>query len=292
MRITSFTIFNQLTRSLSDNLRNLSRYSDRLSSGKKISKPSDDVSIMSKSMDYKITLNELDQYGKNIDEADAHLSFADSVMSSITTVLTRSRELAVQGSSEILSNSDRTALANEIQIMRDNIASLSNSKYRSRYIFSGFDTDSQSFDAGYNYQGNSGEIKVLIDNNSTVSLNMPGDSVFGDGATSLMGVLDQFNTDLLSGNVAGIQGAITSLDTALDNMADVRAELGVKLRYLDDQRDNLDNRGFNIKSLLSATEDSDIADTVSQVQKIEFALESLRAAGSKSFSQSLWDFIR
>jgi len=292
MRITSFTIFNQLTRALSDNLRTLSRYSDRLSSGKKISKPSDDVSIMSKSMDYKVTLNEMGQYKKNIDEVDAHLSYADSIMSAVTNVLIRSSEIAVQGSSGILTDSDRRALANEIEIMRDEIASLSNSKYRSRYMFAGYQTDSEAFDAGYNYQGDSGEINISVDYNITISLNIPGDSIFGDGATSLMGIMDQFNTDLLSGNMAGIQGAIDSLDSSLDNIADVRAELGVKLKYLDDQRQNLDNRNLNIQTLLSNTEDADIADSVGEITKTELALEALRAAGAKSFSQSLWDFIR
>jgi flagellar hook-associated protein 3 FlgL len=292
MRITSFTIFNQLTRALSKNLRALSRHSDRLSSGKMISKPSDDVSIMSKSMDYKVTLNEMSQYKKNIDEVDAHLSYADSIMSAVTNVLTRSSEIAVQGSSGILTDSDRRALANEIEIMRDEIASLSNSKYRSRYLFSGFSTDTEAFDAGYNYQGNSGEIKVPIDYNSSISLNIPGDSIFGDGVTSIMGIMDQFNTDLLSGNMAGIQGAIDTLDSSLDSIADVRAELGVRLRYLDDQRQNLDNRDFNIQTLLSNTEDADIAQEVGEITKTELALEALRAAGAKSFSQSLWDFIR
>jgi len=292
MRITSFTIFNQLTRALSDNLRALSRYSDRLSSGKMISKPSDDVSIMGKSMDYKVTLNEMSQYKKNIDEVDAHLSFADSIMSAVTNALNRSSEIAVQGSSGILTDSDRRALANEIAIMRDEIASLANSKYRSRYVFAGYHTDTEAFDTSYNYQGDSGEINVLVDYNSTISLNLPGDSIFGDGATSIMGIMDQFNTDLLNGNMAGIQGAIDSLDSSLDNIADVRAELGVRLKYLDDQRQNLDNRDFNIQTLLSNTEDADISQAVGEITKTELALESLRAAGAKSFSQSLWDFLR
>ena len=247
---------------------------------------------MGRSMDYKVTLNELNQYKKNIDEADAHLSFADSVMTGVANTLTRTKELAVQGSSDTLSTEDRAAMAEEVLIMREGVLSMSNSKYRNRYIFAGFQTDSAAFDAGFNYQGDSGEINVLIDRNSSMSLNIPGDDVFGDGATSVMGTLDQLYNDLISGNTAGVQGAVDSADNALDSIANVRAKYGVKLRYLDDQRLNLDNRDFNIQTLLSATEDADIAETISEISKTELALEALRAAGAEALSKSLMDFIR
>ena len=125
-----------------------------------------------------------------------------------------------------------------------------------------------------------------------MSLNIPGDDVFGDGATSVMGTLDQLYNDLISGNTAGVQGAVDSADNALDSIANVRAKFGVKLRYLDDQRLNLDNRDFNIQTLLSATEDADIAETISEISKTELALEALRAAGAEALSKSLMDFIR
>jgi flagellar hook-associated protein 3 FlgL len=292
MRVASITIFNQLTRALHDNLRILSKYSNRLATGKKIDRPSEDVSIMGRSMDYKVTLNELNQYKKNIDEADAYLGFADSVMSVLANTLTRAKELAVQGSTDTLSTSDRAAMAEEVLIMRDSVESLSNSKYRNRYLFAGFKTDSAAFDASFNYQGDSGEINVLIDRDSTMALNIHGDDVFGDGATSKMGMLDQLYNDLVNGNMTGIQGAIDSIDNALDSAANVRAELGVKLKYLDDKRSTLTDRDYNIQSLLSGTEDADIAETITEISKTQLALESLRAVGAEAMSKSLMDFIR
>ncbi len=292
MRIASITIFNQIARSLHDNLRVLSNLSNRLASGKKISRPSEDVAVMGRSMDYKVTLNTLNQYKDNINEAEAHLGFADSIMSVAANTLTRAKELAVQGSTDTLSTEDMAAMAEEVKMMRDGMVSLSNSKYRNRYVFAGFQTNSAAFDASFNYQGDSGGINVLIDRNATMSLNIPGDAIFGDGATSIMGMLDQFYNDLLSGNTAGVRGAIDSIDNGIDSIVNVRAELGAKLKYLDDARLNLDNREFNTQTLLSGNEDSDIADTISEISKTELALQSLRAAGAEVFSKSLMDFIR
>ncbi len=291
MRIGSFTIFNQLTRSLNDNLRNMSRLSNMLASGKKINNPSDDVSGMTKAMDYKVSISEIKQYKRNIDEANAHLSFADTNMSSVTNALTRARELAVQASTGSLSNVDRAAIAKEIAEIRDEIQSLANTKFRNRYTFSGFKTDTQSFDTGFNYQGDSGEVNVLIDRNATIAINIPGDTVFGSGPTSIMGVLDSFYTNLINNNQAGAQTAITDIDNSIDKIANVRADIGARLNHLDNSRSNLEGRDTTLKTFLSEIEDTDIAETVSEISKTELALQSLRQSGSKILSQSLLDFL-
>lgn len=296
MRITSLTIFNQLTKSLNDNLRNMSRLSNMLASGKKINNPSDDVSGMTKAMDYKVSISEIEQYKRNIDEANAHLSFADTNMSSVTNALTRARELAVQASTGSLSNVDRAAIAKEIAELRDEVNSLANTKFRNRYTFSGFKTDTQSFDAGFNYQGDSGEVNVLIDRNATIAINIPGDAVFGSGANSIMGALNSLYNALMDSDPlvaqAGAQTAITDIDNAIDQIANVRADIGARLNHLDNSRSNLEGRDTTLKTFLSEIEDTDIAETVSEISKTELALQSLRQSGAKILSQSLLDFLQ
>lgn len=294
MRITSFTIFNQLTRSLNDNLRSMSRLTNMLATGKKINNPSDDVSGMMKAMDYKVSINELEQYKRNIDEADAHLSFADTTMSSVTNALTRARELAVQGSTDSISSQDRTAMAEEIANLRDEMISLANGKFRNKYIFSGFRTDTQAFDAGFNYQGDSGEVNVLIDHNATMAINIPGDQVFSSGGTTYMETLDDLYNILTNpaSSSTDVSPFIDDLDNALDQVANVRADIGARLNHLDGRRSNLEDRDITLKTFLSEVEDTDIAVTVSEISKTKLALESLRQSGAEILSQSLLNFLR
>lgn len=64
--------------------------------------------------------------------------------------------------------------------LRDSILNLGNSIFRDRYIFSGFRTDSPSFDAAtYAYQGNAGVINAPIDRAVVIPVNLPGSDVFG-----------------------------------------------------------------------------------------------------------------
>ncbi len=298
MRITSFSMFNQLTRSLTNNLRIMSRLTNMLSTGRKINNPSDDVSGMMKSMDYKVSINEIEQYKRNIDEANAHLGFADTTMESVTNSLIRAKELATKAANGIQNAQSRAADAQEIDELKDHILSLANSTYRNKYMFSGFKTDTAAFTAGpaFNYQGDSGEINVMIDSNATMALNIPGDQVFGSGATSIMGTLDSLYNALTDpdDNVAqaGAQAALTALDGTIDQIANVRADIGARLNHLDDRRNNLEDRDITLKTYLSEVEDTDIAATVSEISKTELALESLRQSGASILSQSLLSFLR
>jgi flagellar hook-associated protein 3 FlgL len=291
MKITQFTIFNQLTRSLQRNMTRLARYSDRLSSGKKISKPSDDVSIMKRSMDYKISIGEIDQLRRNIGDAESQIGFTEMIMSSVTDVLTRARELAIQGSNGSQTAQSRAALAQEVANLRDELLRLANSKFRNRYIFSGYLTNVASYDSSFNYKGDSGEIKVTVDRNATLAVNIPGDQVFEVSGVTFFESLDNLYDGLVNNNVSDIQSEITSIENALDKVADVRAELGAKLRYLDGQKASLDDRDVMLRTLLSETEDADIAETVSEIAKTELTLESLRASGARVLQQSLFDFL-
>jgi len=292
MRITSFTMFNQLTRSLTENLRYMSRMSNMLATQKKINNPSDDVSGMMKVMDYKVSINELEQYKRNIDEAYEQLSYAETAMTSVTNALTRAEELANQASSGTQNADTRASMAGEVANLRDEIMSVANGKFRNKYLFSGFKNDTQSFDAGFNYQGDSGEVNVMIDRSATMAINIPGDQVFGSGATSIMGILDTLYNDLMANNQAGAQAAIEDIDSALDQIANVRADIGARLNHLDDRKINLDDRDFTLKAYLSEIEDTDIASTISEISKTEVALQSLRQSGAEVLSQSLLDFLR
>ena len=294
MRITSFTIFNQLTRSLNSNIRDMSRLSNSLATGKKINSPSDDTSGMMKAMDYKVSINEIEQYRKNINEAESRLGFTDSTLSSVSNALIRARELALQASNGTETAGSRAAIAAEVDDLRDEILKMSNTKFRNRFLFSGFKTDTTAFDpaAGYAYQGDSGEINLKIDKGVTMAINIPGDTVFGSGPSSVMAVLDDLYNNLTNNSLTGIQTALTEIDTALDQVNSVRADIGGRLNHLEGLRSNLDDRDLTWKTYLSDTEDTDIAETVSEISKIEVALQSLRQSGAEILSQSLLNFLR
>jgi len=291
MRITSFAIFNQMTRALQDGMKKMSLYSERLSSGKKINKPSDDVYGMMNAMGYKVTLNEIDQYKKNIDNAESQLGLTETVMSSVGDILSRARELAVQGSTGTQTPASRASIAQEIASLRDEALRLSQTQLRDRYMFSGYKTGTAPFDASFNYQGDTNEINVLIDRNSTIALNITGDEAFSSGSETYFETLDNLYNALTTNDQTSIQASVTLLDDANDQVANVRADVGARMNYIEKLKSTHEDRDTELKTLLSNTEDDDLAGTISELTKIQVSLESLRASGAKILSQSLMDFL-
>ena len=292
MRITSFTIFDQMTRALQERMSDMAVFAEKLSSGKKINKPSDDVFGMMQTMGYKVTINEIDQYKKNIDNADGQLSLTDTVMSTVATIISRARELAVQGSTGTQTPESRAAIAAEVATLRDESIRLAQTKFSDRYIFSGFKTDAAPFDASFNYLGDSGAINVLVDRGSTVAVNVAGDQAFSSGGETYFKTLDDLYNALQNNNQTAIQASITLLDNATNQVANVRADVGARINYLGTLKSTQEDRETTFKTLLSNTEDDDITETVSELAKIQVSLEALRTSGAKMLSQSLLDFLQ
>ncbi|MBI4686809.1 MAG: flagellar hook-associated protein FlgL [Nitrospirae bacterium] len=285
-------IYNQLTRELQKNFSEMARLQERLSSGKKINRPSDDATGMARSIDYKLTINAGEQYKRNIDEANNYLSFTDSIMASVTDSLKRAKELALQGATGTVDAASRLPLSKEVGQIRDHLLSLANSRLGNRYVFSGFKTGTAAFSSTFTYNGDSGGIEVAIDKNAKIAINIPGDDAFSNGVATFFNVLDTLKTDLENNNVSGVQSAITSIDDSISSAVNKRAEIGSKLSRLDDQRKRLDSSNYNMKIALSNTQDADIAETIGELSKTEIALQSLRESSSRILSQSLLDFLR
>lgn len=335
MRVASFMIYNQFVRSLQRNLTHLSDSNEQLATGKKINKPSDDVVGIIRSLDYKLSINLNNQFMRNIDEAVSHLEFTEMKISTVADTLTRIKELILIGVSDNTDALGRQSISNEVGQLRDHLLNLANSKFRDRYMFSGYRTDIQSFNSTtYDYQGDEGYINVMIDRESAVPINTPGVHIFGytmtapedirlnDGRyvhyipasgttitveirdTDNTTVLDTFSysnimqmTDLLTSalsnnDVTRIEALMKPFERAFNNVINHQAYAGAILNRIDNQIANNEDSTLNLKTVLSNTEDVDLAEIISTITKHETAIQALRQSSVKQLSQSLFDFLR
>jgi flagellar hook-associated protein 3 FlgL len=83
----------------------------------------------------------LEQYEKNMDDAESWMKVTDTAMSSMHEVLKRANVLAIQADNDTISAEERNQIAEEIGQLTVHMSSLSNTKYRGNYLFSGSYTD-------------------------------------------------------------------------------------------------------------------------------------------------------
>ncbi|MBI4764768.1 MAG: flagellar hook-associated protein FlgL [Deltaproteobacteria bacterium] len=181
MRIASVMLYNQLARSLNDNLTDLIEKNNRLASGKKISKPSENVLGTIKAMDYKLSIDRNDQYQTNLSQANTFLDYNDKILGQVSNTLGSLKELIYSGGLSSGTAEDRATYARQAESLRDYLLDLSNSKFNNRYIFSGFQSDQKAYEYDsvnhvYAYQGDSGQLKLPIDNTMVQTINFVGSS--------------------------------------------------------------------------------------------------------------------
>jgi len=203
MRISSDMLYNQLVRGLKDNLTELNDLSTRLATGKKINKTSDDVLGTVKAMEYKLSISQNDQYGQNITEANQYLEFNDTVLSQVSDTLTELKKMVYNGGDTLGTVEDRAYYAEKAANLRDYLLDLSNSKFRDRYIYSGFQSDQKAYEYDmanhrYVYQGDSGQLRLPISKEMNQTINVVGSSADSSISTAFSYTLQAVETTTLS----------------------------------------------------------------------------------------------
>lgn len=211
MRISSSMIYEQIKKSLQTSLEELSRRNEELATGKRILKPSDDVTGSSRAIDYRVNISSLEQYIRNSTTGDIQFQFTDRILGSVSDSLLELKKLTSFG----INPSDpqsRQFNAEQAARLRDYLLQLSNSRLSQRYIFSGFMTSRESFiynpvTRKYEYQGDLGEINIPL-SNGAVTVNIPGSKVF---STSLRGTAPSQVSD----------GTVVNYSQALDPLSGI-----------------------------------------------------------------------
>lgn len=143
MRITNKMMTNNMMSNINKNKLHMNTLEEQYSSGKKIQKPSDDPIITVRALKLRTNLSELSQYyDKNIPDAKNWMDVTESALETVNDVLSQINTYCVQGSSDTLTASDRTYIANNLKQLKDQIYQEGNTNYAGRYVFTGFKTDS------------------------------------------------------------------------------------------------------------------------------------------------------
>ncbi len=209
MRITAFMIYNQFSKSLSKNLSELGKVQEQLSSGRKLTKPSDDVIALRGAMSYKVSINAIEQFNRNIDEGISTLGLTENLLRSSENILSRARELAVSASSDTSTSTTRKMTSYEVRNLFSELLDIGNTRLRNKYVFSGYKTSTQSFSSSGAYQGDSNSMEIYVSDGIKAKINVPGDTAFSDTAKLI-------SSDLTGETLAGTLRITTGSGNPVD----------------------------------------------------------------------------
>lgn len=306
MRITTSMVHRSVLADLNSLTDKLAKTQQRASSGKQITRPSDDPYGTSRAMTLRSALSANDAYKSNIEDAEDWQNTTEAALSSITQYVHRANDLLLQGSTDTADQTSRDALADEIDQIVQGVKETANAQYGDKYVFSGTATATPPYAQGADdtYKGDQGGLNPAIPGvlreigpGVTMSINSVGQEILGDGQAAgdgkLLDTLRTISQDLRSGNGAALRGTdLTQLNTNLNKVLEVRARNGAATNRLQAADSRLEDIAGSVTQQLSDTEDADMAKTLIDFNSQSVAYQSALRAGANLVQSSLMDFLK
>lgn len=318
MRVTQSMLSNNMLLNLSNSYNKMSELQDQITSGKKITRPSQDPVVAVKGMGYRRDLGRVEQFARNMNEVNNWLESTDEALDQAGNAINRVRELVVNAANDTNTLEDRKKIKQEIDQIRQQFQDIANTRVADRYIFSGTRTQQPVFEdnainpalgtATTPDPAAIGAVKMEVYDGIQIQVNTPGIELFGQINSVLQGVsnlLDGKNIDgtpattpITGKEIGDILGGISSTSTgdditALQNMIlDYRAEVGARQNRVEMMENRLSIREVNVTKQLSDNEDVNYAKAISEMTTHESIHQAALSVGSKIIQQTLVDFMR
>ena len=183
MRIATSQIYSSSLSTMENQQAQLLQVQQQISTGISLSTPADNPLGAAQAVQLSATSAALTQYASNQNTALSSLQLEDSTLSSVTTTLqaiSQQIQSAINGS---LNDSDRQALAQQLQGERSQLFTLANTTDgQGNYLFSGFQSTSQVFTntpgGGVQYNGDAGQRLIQVGGSRQIAVSDTGASVF------------------------------------------------------------------------------------------------------------------
>jgi len=158
----------------------------QISTGKSVNEPSDNPTAAALLVENNDQATFTSGYLQSISALQGQLSTASSTLSSINNALQQAISLGVEGANGTLSDSDRAAIADQLQGIQSQLVSLANTTYQGNYLFAGTNTGtaplvvnpSDPSGSGVTYAGNTDVNEVSIGGGYKLAVNVPGSQLF------------------------------------------------------------------------------------------------------------------
>lgn len=296
MRVTQAMLATNSLRNISDSYMKMGKFQDQLSTGKKITKPSDDPVVAMKGMFYRSDLAANDQYKRNLSELHLWMDNSEAGMQQANSALQRIRELVVQGQNGSQTPADLKAIGDEIGQLKDDLAKTANTQVAGRYIFHGNDVMNPPIVQGEPPKVADNLMDPIINNytvevSAGVSLkaNVNPATAFNQ---ELFDVVGGIQSALQNNTPVDLDGLLGDLDKVMDTMSAERSELGARTNRLDMVETRLNQQNVLANQVLSDNEDADMEKVIMDLTNQESVHRAALSVGARIIQPSLLDFLR
>ena len=293
MRVTQGMLAANSLKQISNSYNKLETLQNQLSTGKKINRPSDDPVVATKGMAYRSNLSEVNQYKRNLTEAQSWFDSSESGLEQVNSILQRTKELVVQGLNGTNESDERQAIAREIEQLKLDYMQVGNTQVAGNYIFNGVNVGappiSENASGIIESNINLDPFSVEVSKGIQLRVNIHPQNIFGQGAFDLM---KNVQTAFEQNDVNSLKDLSTQVDTQLSTLLAERSELGARSNRLELIENRLDSQEITATKMLSNNEDADIEKVITDLTVQESVHRAALGVGAQIIQPTLLDFLR
>ncbi|MFK7849141.1 MAG: flagellin [Rhodothermales bacterium] len=297
-----------LTDNLSPKLRDLAQTQERLNTGRRVNRPSDDASAFQRARQLELLEQRYEQFNRTITDARGWLDHTQENLDLVSDVFAEAYQQGVRATNSTLTESEREETAAFLESMLENVVGLLNSKAGEEYMYSGTRTGEKPFaidgadpaadGANVVYYGNNDTVARQIGPDDTLNINIDGSRLLAvdqnnDGTSdftateSIQNMIDA----LRANDVDAMATGIAQIEASRDHFISLGAEIGGIVNRLDLSESQLAESSLALSRQRSDEEEIDLAEAILDFQKAQSSLQtSLQLTGS-ILQNSLLNFI-
>lgn len=325
MRISQRQLQRNFTNSLNTNLKRLSGSNDRLTTGRRFNRVSENVTDATKALKVRHQITKNEQYLSNIDKLHGELSVQETGAMQMNDMMTKLKELMVNAASGTNGADQREIIAREVGNIKENILQIINSQSVEKYTFSntsnstpitfdpitnkvlynGIDVDSAVLRSDFNdhkvFVDIGSGMKIasgILDPSTTAQLTTAAIDVLGFGTNSngipknIISLLDAIVVDLKNNDSSKLDLYNQQLSDSQTNLLVSVTDIGARIKYVESSEARIDQELISLAKLQNNLEAVDLEEEVIFNKGHEMAWQISLQIGNKVLPQSIFDFMR
>ena len=324
MRITNASMVRSHLYDTQNNLTNMSKINQQISTGKVINTVSDDPHKAIKIMNINNEIKYTEKYNYNIDETVGWMNTTDGALDNVGNLLGEIKETILKVGNGTYSQNEMKSLNEDMNEKIKQLADTLNSTHGGKYLFGGSSVDDAPITVIENPDGtvklefskdkngqtipNTDDLKADISSGINIDYNISVGEILNikDGNGNTVNLLDEINNlstlmnDIANGDEQTAAKAKETLlndtkgkiDTLFDHVVKERTSLGVRVSKKKKIKELNDEDILNIQDVLSKTQDTDVVEKFIELKSAEMIYQASIQVGAKLIQPTILDYIR
>lgn len=277
----------------------LNRAEAQITSGLRITHPSDDPGQIERILTLSANLDRATQIQHNFERVKTEVDTAEQALQTATKLLDQVSARGAQGATFTSTPQVRISLAGEIASLQQQLVSVSNSQVDGRFLFSGdadqtppYDLDLSTAIGATPYAGAATTRKLEDLQGSAVPISQNAQEIFDTpGGASVFRSVNALRVALLANDQPGMLTALDGIRAARDQLAGSLSFYGSVQNQVSATIDATAKQSLQIRSNLSAVQDADIAEASLVLTNTRVQQDAAYSARARLPLKTLFDYL-